>query len=663
MQLVERPRGVETWWSGNLWKDNYRRTETWEALTVAMADIDFRVDDVHVEVPEEIRARVVLEELPGSFLYHTPRGLRAARVLDVPVTDADAAGRLNMGLARAVVSALEARGIFGYEPDRASKVRAQLFYMHNATVAGKDGALVERNSPCVVGVDISMDEMIALGADAGESPDVNVSAILAKMPANGQNDGSMELIFAAKKAIGLGVYDAMEFVSVASMWNAKRQVAWTDEQLIQRFSDVYRRWEAAGMAVVGAGSYRIQDLHKILKEDRLYAGRFAWDVREAKARLNGALLEDSDVTGLRVDICRRYAYPTIPKNDVFDVVQNVAKGKLFDRVSEYLAELPTWDGQSRDVELVDALSILPEQREIAAVYLRKMRIAAVARVVEPGCKQDNVFVLVGKEGMGKSKFFAALAGRENFCDTQIDLTNKDAYLQILGTWIYEFAELEAVTRKADVARVKSFLSSAVDKYRAPYDRVTGAHPRRGIVVGTSNSHDLVIDADSNRRLWISEINGEIDVAWVEQMRDQLWAEAVEAYAQGEPWWLTTEWEEIRRGVNADYEPDRPLAEKLPAALEEVLQAENRGNWFKPEELYRVLGVDTGTANNAIFTFINSHLKRAGFRRSRLRLGQFRMTAYLRAGAIVSDEARNREFEMLRSKAKNRLTIVQGPAEK
>ena len=37
-------------------------------------------------------------------------------------------------------------------------------------------------------------------------------------------------------------------------------------------------------------------------------------------------------------------------------------------------------------------------------------IAAVARVFEPGCKFDNCFVIVGKQGARKSTFWSTLGG-------------------------------------------------------------------------------------------------------------------------------------------------------------------------------------------------------------------------------------------------------------
>ena len=47
------------------------------------------------------------------------------------------------------------------------------------------------------------------------------------------------------------------------------------------------------------------------------------------------------------------------------------------------------------------------------------------------------------------------------------------------------------------------------------------------------------DPTGARRLWPVACRGMIDLAGLEEVRDQLWAEAVHRFKAGEPWWLET----------------------------------------------------------------------------------------------------------------------------
>ncbi len=63
-----------------------------------------------------------------------------------------------------------------------------------------------------------------------------------------------------------------------------------------------------------------------------------------------------------------------------------------------------------------------------------MMVAAVARIVHPGTKFDSVLILNGPQGIGKSTFFAKLAG-DWFSDslTLTDMKDKAGPENFKGT--------------------------------------------------------------------------------------------------------------------------------------------------------------------------------------------------------------------------------------
>lgn len=212
-----------------------------------------------------------------------------------------------------------------------------------------------------------------------------------------------------------------------------------------------------------------------------------------------------------------------------------AKKRVVHPVRDWLAALK-WDDTPRlDRLAADYLGAV-ESAYTTAVGRRWM-IAAVARVFEPGCKVDSLLGLEGKQGIGKSSALRLLAGAEWFADTGITIGDKDSYQALRRKWVYEFGELGGIKGR-EIERVKNFLSSQVDTYRASYGRRTQDHPRQVVFAGSTNEEQYLADPTGSRRFWPLRC-GRIDLERITADRDQLWAEAVALYRAGEPWHLDT----------------------------------------------------------------------------------------------------------------------------
>jgi putative DNA primase/helicase len=124
-----------------------------------------------------------------------------------------------------------------------------------------------------------------------------------------------------------------------------------------------------------------------------------------------------------------------------------------------------------------------------------------------------------------------------FTDDVADFGTKDAALQVAGRWIIELAELDSISR-ADVAKIKAFMSRSVDRFRPPYGRRVTEQPRQCIFAGTVNHNEYLRDETGGRRFWPIACM-KIDIDKLANMRDQLWAEARDRYNAGEHWWLDT----------------------------------------------------------------------------------------------------------------------------
>jgi hypothetical protein len=152
----------------------------------------------------------------------------------------------------------------------------------------------------------------------------------------------------------------------------------------------------------------------------------------------------------------------------------------------------------------------------------------------PGCKMDNVLILEGEQGRWKSTALATLAG-EWFGDTPFAIGDKDSYLQMRGNLIYELAELDGFSR-AESSRAKAFFSSRYDTFVPKYVAWAIKVPRQLVFAGTVNHGTYLRDTTGNRRYWPVKIE-RADIDELARDRDQLWAEAVHRFNEGERWWV------------------------------------------------------------------------------------------------------------------------------
>lgn len=222
-------------------------------------------------------------------------------------------------------------------------------------------------------------------------------------------------------------------------------------------------------------------------------------------------------------------------------LMRVAREKPYDPIAEYLGEL-VWDGTPRiDTFFERCFGAVLENDlgEDISTYVRttsrKWLIGLVARALRPGCKNDSVLVLEGAQGVGKSTALEALVGSEFFLDTALTIGDKDTLQAIASAWLVELGEL-ASFRRAETEKVKQFFSSKMDRFRPPYGRVTETSPRRAVFAGTTNDDEYLEDFTGNRRyLPIRVVNPSPAAVLAE--RDQVFAEAVAAFAAGESWYL------------------------------------------------------------------------------------------------------------------------------
>lgn len=227
-------------------------------------------------------------------------------------------------------------------------------------------------------------------------------------------------------------------------------------------------------------------------------------------------------------------YGIYSEKNIRNAFVEIAHRNEFHPIKNFIERQP-WDGIPRaETVFIDYLGA--EDSPYVRAVTRKMLLAAVTRLYQPGCKFDYMLVLVGPQGAGKSSLLAKL-GQKWFSDSLKTFENKEAGEHLQRGWIFEISELAAM-KKSEIEEVKAFLSKTEDRYRVAYDRVVSEFPRKCVFFGTTNTKEFLHDMTGNRRFWPVEVDPERRTKnhWTDMTEEtvqQIWAEVLTWYRAGE----------------------------------------------------------------------------------------------------------------------------------
>lgn len=264
-------------------------------------------------------------------------------------------------------------------------------------------------------------------------------------------------------------------------------------------------------------------------------------------------------------------------------------------VREYLKGLE-WDGVERIGGFFHKYLGAEEGGYVAEVS-KTVLAAAVARVFRPGIKYDLVVVFVGEEGIGKS-WLLELLGGDWHSDTFTTMQGKEAFEQLRGKWIIEMGELSAM-RKAELVEIKHFITKTEDSYRPAFGRHVEDYPRQCVLFGTTNAKQFLSDMSGNRRFIPIDVDisrARVPVtdegfeASVLAGRDQIWAEAVRLYGDGQPLHLKGETLERAKFEQGSHMQDDPRLGRIEDFLETAIPE----GWDKIGLMDRLAAIENGS---------------------------------------------------------------------
>lgn len=221
-----------------------------------------------------------------------------------------------------------------------------------------------------------------------------------------------------------------------------------------------------------------------------------------------------------------------------------------------------WDGNKR-IEGFLAYYLGAEDNRFTLTVSKNFWVALAARVYAPGCRLDNMLVLEGAQGIGKTQAMRIVGGPW-YTESLESVTGKDFFLVLQGKLVVEVAELDSFS-KGEATRIKQVITCTTDRYRAPYAHAPQDYPRSCVFVGTTNEEHYLRDDTGGRRFWPVRC-GAIKLQELEKDREQLFAEAVHLFKQNATW----------HEVPPDLAAAEQEARRQPDAWEDILAAWGNG---------------------------------------------------------------------------------------
>ena len=223
----------------------------------------------------------------------------------------------------------------------------------------------------------------------------------------------------------------------------------------------------------------------------------------------------------------------VTRQSVLEYITRYATRHKFNPVLSAIKSVK-WDSVDRINKIYEIFRIPDDTEEgkYSRIFIKKWLMQCICglfNTIENPFSLDIVLVFIGKQGIGKTRFFEKLALNSKFFGEGIciDPRDKDSIIQATSKWISELGEIGS-TMKKDMDSVKAFITKSTDEYRTPYGRASLHYPRITSFVGTVNDTEYLIDQTGNRRFVTVPLPPDLVIDYETQIKPfdalQLWAQ-------------------------------------------------------------------------------------------------------------------------------------------
>lgn len=281
----------------------------------------------------------------------------------------------------------------------------------------------------------------------------------------------------------------------------------------------------------------IPNFLKIMQNDQMYSGVFYNEILgRAEIHKDGVITRWSDADEARSMSYIEEAFGLYSKDKHNAALRILFENRKYNPIQNIVDDI-VWDGKPRCKHFLTEWA-KAEDTPYTQEVSRLIFAGGIHRLYAPGTKFDDVPILMGSQGCGKSTLVRFLAINDDYYGEVTSVEGQPAIEQLSGKWICEMSEMLALTKSREQEAVKAYITRAIDSYRKPWDKNVSEFPRRCIIVATSNNYSPLVDKSGNRRFYPVEVHSDGYEVYrrEEEIRTyimQCWAEARELYRAGE----------------------------------------------------------------------------------------------------------------------------------
>ena len=329
-----------------------------------------------------------------------------------------------------------------------------------------------------------------------------------------------------------------------------------------------------------------------ITQSQKYKDKFRYNDFTKQKEFDGREFNDFDLNILYNDIERELNLSTHSKVD--SALMEVFDMNKYNPIIDYLNETE-WDGKKRVESLF--IDLLDADDTILNRYMTKIWfIAAVKRIFEPGCKFDNMIVLQGEQGIGKSSLCDLISFKYSNDISLNEIGHKDLINKLNRTWIAVVDELDSFNKK-EMSNIKTFISNTKDTARLAYGKNAETYSRHCVFIGSTNDSTFLRDNTSmvERRFWVIKCNKTdrdsriFDILTSDYIK-QLWAEAVYYYRENPNMYLDITEDLMEDFANEMMQfktfTDDVVIEYVNNILEKTYYLNSKGEFKSEMDLYK-----------------------------------------------------------------------------
>ena len=287
------------------------------------------------------------------------------------------------------------------------------------------------------------------------------------------------------------------------------------------------------------------------------------EIRDKQGKIKA--LEKRDKELLRMDIEKRFNF----KAKIVDLETAIISASDKFRYHPIKNKITStkWDETPRaETFFIDVLGV--EDNVYNRECTRKWLLASLTRLFDNGVKFDEMIILQGGQGIGKSTTLQRLS-----LGYYTDITEKlgdEVTFKVMRTWLVELSELSTM-KKTDSDTFKAWLSATKDTVRKKYGGDPDDYPRAFTILGTTNNKEILKDRTGNRRYWLMYCDKDNIKNTIWSLDSQyilkLWSEVYQWYLNGETLLISEETKLYMKKLSSGALEYNPLEERINSILE------------------------------------------------------------------------------------------------